>query len=61
MAEEPREETERLEAWRLRYLLDAGFSLKQAEQLCSAKVDVHRASELLKRGCSPETAVRILV
>lgn len=51
-----------LEAWRLRFLIDGGYKHHRAEQLAGrADVDVHRAVDLLRRGCDQKTALRILL
>lgn len=48
--------------WRLRTLVSAGYSLADAATLAvHAEIDLHRAVELVRRGCPPPTAVRILV
>jgi hypothetical protein len=58
----PVSEAERVEAWRLKQLLDAGYGRWDAEELARrADVDLHAAVELVSlRGCDPETAARIL-
>ena len=49
-------------AWRMEELERAGYSLADAEQLAElAYVDLHLATGLLRRGCSSELALRILV
>jgi hypothetical protein len=48
------------ESWRLRVLLEAGYSLKAAERLArDTSIDLHQAEELA-RDAGPETAMRIL-
>ena len=48
--------------WRFQQLSRAGFQPQEAVVLASdANVDLHRALELLRRGCPPETAFRILL
>jgi hypothetical protein len=48
-------------AWRLRRLLDAGFSPTLGARLATIPgVDVHALLELVDRGCAPDLAVRIL-
>ena len=47
-------------AWRLHVLLRVGFPLTAAEWLAESDADLHQAVELLKQGCPPYTAVRIL-
>jgi hypothetical protein len=55
-------ENERIERWRLEELIRAGYSVTAAELLAVAtEVDLHIATELLERGCSPDLAVRILL
>lgn len=57
---EPTEE-EKVEAWRLKVLLDAGYPLENAEQLAARNdVDLHQAVELIEAGCAPATAAQIL-
>jgi hypothetical protein len=50
----------RVEAWRLHVLLQAGYPLRVAERLAKSSADLHRAVEMLERGCTPHTAARIL-
>jgi hypothetical protein len=48
-------------AWRLCWLLDAGFDEQLAESLAATPtVDLHAVLELVDRGCPPELAARIL-
>lgn len=59
---QPQTEAERVEAHRLRELLRARYSLNHAKQLAASKVDLHKAVELVvKKGCKPEVAARILL
>jgi hypothetical protein len=54
-------EADRIEAWRLRVLLDAGYPVQIAEHLAmSFEVDLHQAEELVRDGCTPELAEAIL-
>jgi hypothetical protein len=58
------EDTEliRIEHWRIEELERAGYSRRAAGRLASRlDVDLHRAVELLQRGCSPELALKILL
>jgi hypothetical protein len=48
-------------SWRLHVLLDAGADIRSAEKLAASEVDLHEAVELIKQGCSPEIAARILL
>lgn len=51
-----------LEAWRLRQLLNAGWTLHRAEQIAARlDIDLHRATDLLAQGCDQRTALRILL
>jgi len=58
----PESEIEKVVRWRAETLERAGFEAVVALELASrVEVDLHRAIELLERGCSPETAARILL
>jgi hypothetical protein len=55
-------EAERVEAWRIAELERAGYDAVQAQVLARRhEVDLHRAVELVARGCAPELALRILL
>ena len=55
-------EQRRIELWRTEELERAGYSRRAAGRLASRHdVDLHRAVDLLERGCSPELAVKILL
>lgn len=54
----------KVEAWRLHVLLNAGYPPLIAETLAardSKDVDLHRAIDLVKRGCAPDLAAEILL
>jgi hypothetical protein len=54
-------EQEQVERWRAQELERAGFSATVAAELAMRPdVDLHRAIELLEKGCSPELAADIL-
>ena len=54
-------EQELVERWRAQELERAGFTEEVAAELAMRNdVDLHRAIELLERGCSPELAADIL-
>lgn len=55
-------DAERVARWRLEQLVRAGFD-EAAALLLAAKrhVDLHVASDLLRRGCPADTALRILL
>jgi hypothetical protein len=49
-------------AWRFDALCRTGFDLDAAAVLAAnVEVDLHQAIELVRRGCSPELASRILL
>jgi hypothetical protein len=55
-------EAEAILRWRFEELVRAGYDLGSALVLAShVEVDLHRATELTKRGCPPDTALRILL
>jgi hypothetical protein len=55
-------ETERVLLWREEELERVGYERSMARELAEhTYVDLHFAMDLLRRGCSPETAVRILL
>lgn len=56
------DEPEVVRRWRCEQLERAGYNRRDALRLANdACVDVHRAAELLARGCPRELAVRILL
>jgi hypothetical protein len=55
-------EQERVERWRSDELMRAGFDPASAVALAARPdIDLHRATELVDRGCSPELALQILL
>jgi hypothetical protein len=54
-------EQAKVESWRLHVLMEAGYPLSLAERLAGSEADLHRAVELVTRGCTPETAAEILL
>lgn len=55
-------EQERVERWRADELMRAGFDAASALTLAARfDIDLHRATELVDRGCSPELALQILL
>lgn len=55
-------DAERVEAWRLKELLDAGYAQHRAELLAVRDdVDLHEAIKLLENGCPEPVALRILL
>jgi len=54
-------EAERVARWRAEELEHAGYDPQSALELAARPdVDLHRAVDLIGRGCPPELAVRIL-
>jgi hypothetical protein len=57
-----RSEEAQVEGWRLEELIRAGYPEPLAVKIAlEHQVDLHHAVELLKRGCRPEIAARILL
>ena len=55
-------EQELVERWRAEELERAGYPAEAAAALAlRGDVDLHRAAELLQRGCSAELALKILI
>jgi hypothetical protein len=55
-------EAELVRSWRTEELQRAGYPAAQARKLADLNyVDLHLATDLLRRGCSPELALEILV
>ena len=55
-------EQERVIGWRLEELQRAGYGATVARRLARAtSVDLHIAVDLLRKGCSPQIAARILL
>jgi hypothetical protein len=54
-------ELDRVERWRTAELMRVGFPGDDAVALAARPdVDLHEAIELVRRGCPPELAIRIL-
>jgi hypothetical protein len=57
-----RSELEQVEHWRAAELERAGYPHEAAGRIAARHdVDLHRAVQLLERGCSPELALKILL
>jgi hypothetical protein len=55
-------ELERVERWRADELMRAGFDPSSALELAARlDVDLHAATELVDRGCTPDLALQILL
>lgn len=64
--EDVQTEIQKIEAWRMHVLIEAGYPEHLASQLAERSygadaIDLHRAVELLAQGCSPQTAGEILL
>jgi hypothetical protein len=59
--EHPHSEREKVESWRLHVLIEAGYPLPLAEKLAHSEADLHHAVELIRAGCTFETAAEILL
>ncbi len=60
-ATHPRGELDQVEDWRAQELERAGYPAEAAAELAGRHdVDLHRAVEIVERGCPPELAVKIL-
>jgi hypothetical protein len=60
-AEFPQTERDKVESWRLHVLVEAGYPLALAEKLAHSEADLHRAVELVRAGCTHDTAAEILL
>ena len=57
-----RTELEQVEHWRAQELIRAGFPAEAAATLASRHdIDLHYAVDLVRRGCSPDLALQILL
>ena len=54
-------ERSKVESWRLHVLMEAGYPLALAERVAASEADLHKAVELVRNGCTPETASEILL
>ena len=55
-------ELERIERWRAEELERAGYPPEDAGRLATRHdIDLHHAVDLLRQGCPPDVAVRILI
>jgi hypothetical protein len=55
-------EAELVRSWRAEELERAGYPVDEAWKLADLNyVDLHLATDLLRRGCAPELALKILV
>ena len=62
VAQLPDTEIERIELWRSEELERAGYEPRAAATLASRHdIDLHHATDLLRRGCPAELALQILL
>jgi hypothetical protein len=54
-------ERAKVESWRLHVLIEAGYPLPLAERLAGSEADLHQAVELVRLGCTHQTAADILI
>lgn len=54
-------EAERVETWRLHVLIRAGYPTELAEQIAHSDADLHQAVDILRNGCTTQTAAEILI
>jgi len=58
----PETELERIEQWRAEELERAGFEPRAAATIAARHdIDLHRATDLVRKGCAPELALEILL
>jgi hypothetical protein len=57
-----RTELDQVEHWRAQELIRAGYPAEAAATLAARHdIDLHRAADLVRQGCSPELALQILL
>jgi hypothetical protein len=61
IVEQPQTERDRVAGWRLHVLIEAGYPIHLAERLAHSDSDLHRAVELVRRGCDATVAAEILL
>jgi len=54
-------ERSKVEGWRLHVLIETGYPLPLAEKIAGSEADLHHAVELIRSGCTYETAAEILL
>lgn len=55
------DEQSKVESWRLHVLIEAGFPLPLAERLAVSAADLHDCVDLVRSGCDPTVAAKILL
>jgi hypothetical protein len=57
----PNREAEKVEKWRCWCLLEAGYDIDAALLIAKSDADLHLAVAIVEQGCSPTTALLILL
>ena len=57
----PQSEPEKVVSWRMHVLLEAGYPNDLATSIAASDADLHHAVELIRAGCTHETAAEILL
>ena len=55
------DEQAKVHGWRMHVLIEAGYPVELADRLAESDADLHSAVGLVEQGCTPETAVQILL
>ena len=55
------DERAKVQGWRMHVLIEAGYPIDLALEVAGSEADLHYAVQLVDRGCTPETAARILL
>lgn len=58
---EPQAEYDKVVGWREHVLLEAGYPPELADKIAKSEADLHRAVDLVDKGCSHKTAAEILL
>lgn len=60
--QDPKTELSQVERWRADELERAGFDARAAATIAGRlDIDLHRATDLIRNGCTPELALQILI
>jgi hypothetical protein len=60
--QDPQSELSQVERWRADELERAGFDARAAATIAARHdIDLHRATDLIHNGCTPELALQILI
>ncbi|MBA2360868.1 MAG: hypothetical protein H0V79_08065 [Actinobacteria bacterium] len=61
IAEPDQSDRDKVASWRLHQLIEAGYPVHLAERVAHSEADLHRAIELVRRGCDAHVAAEILL